>query len=418
MALQVRRGTNAERIAITPLEGELVFTTDTKQLYVGDGATAGGITSIANTIDSLLADNTPQLGGELDLNGNNIVGTGNININGTITATGNINLGDGAGDDVISLNGVLSGNLLPQTDTTWNIGAPTFQFKEAWISQLNVENQLNVGRIMGDLIADDSTVVFDSSTGLVTAGQLTGTLPAGVIPAAMTSNITGDLTGNVTGTLDGDVTGSIFADDSTLLIDGINGTITGKIDTTTAINVSVDGENISLLETFTNTTGGANDIIANTHRGTIASPTNITMGDGVVDLVARGFQGTTYHPATFIRFRSDNDGVPSGDMDNAAVGIPGSILFTVFDNSGVQNLPGTFELNQTGLLVGSSSNPNNDQLRVGGNISSSGTITPGIYADAAARDAAITSPTAGMMVFVTDITKFQGYTGSAWADLN
>tara|TARA_B110000208_G_C11784466_1_gene435095 strand:- start:2294 stop:3109 length:816 start_codon:yes stop_codon:yes gene_type:complete len=271
---------------------------------------------------------------------------------------------------------------------------------------------------MGDLIADDSTVVFDSSTGLVTAGQLTGTLPAGVIPAAMTSNITGDLTGNVTGTLDGDVTGSIFADDSTLLIDGINGTITGKIDTTTAINVSVDGENISLLETFTNTTGGANDIIANTHRGTIASPTNITMGDGVVDLVARGFQGTTYHPATFIRFRSDNDGVPSGDMDNAAVGIPGSILFTVFDNSGVQNLPGTFELNQTGLLVGSSSNPNNDQLRVGGNISSSGTITPGIYADAAARDAAITSPTAGMMVFVTDITKFQGYTGSAWADLN
>ena len=105
-------------------------------------------------------------------------------------------------------------------------------------------------------------------------------------------------------------------------------------------------------------------------------------------------------------------------MDNAAVGIPGSILFTVFDNSGVQNLPGTFELNQTGLLVGSSSNPNNDQLRVGGNISSSGTITPCIYADAAARDAAITSPTAGMMVFVTDITKFQGYTGSAWADLN
>ena len=88
MALQVRRGTNAERLGITPLAGELVYTTDTKQLYVGDGATAGGITSIAGTIDSLLADTTPQLGGTLDLNGNDITGAGNININGTITATG------------------------------------------------------------------------------------------------------------------------------------------------------------------------------------------------------------------------------------------------------------------------------------------------------------------------------------------
>jgi hypothetical protein len=42
--LQVRRGTEAEVAAITPLEGEPVWETDTKKLVVGDGSTAGGIT--------------------------------------------------------------------------------------------------------------------------------------------------------------------------------------------------------------------------------------------------------------------------------------------------------------------------------------------------------------------------------------
>lgn len=41
--LQVRRGTAAEVAAITPLEGEPVWATDTKVLTIGDGSTAGGI---------------------------------------------------------------------------------------------------------------------------------------------------------------------------------------------------------------------------------------------------------------------------------------------------------------------------------------------------------------------------------------
>jgi hypothetical protein len=43
MALKLRRGTNAGRTAITPAEGEPIYTTDTKQLYIGDGTTAGGV---------------------------------------------------------------------------------------------------------------------------------------------------------------------------------------------------------------------------------------------------------------------------------------------------------------------------------------------------------------------------------------
>jgi hypothetical protein len=42
MTLQIRRGLNADRLTITPAQGELIYTTDTKQLYVGDGTTVGG----------------------------------------------------------------------------------------------------------------------------------------------------------------------------------------------------------------------------------------------------------------------------------------------------------------------------------------------------------------------------------------
>jgi len=41
--IQIRRGVEAQRALITPDTGELLFTTDNKELYVGDGATAGGL---------------------------------------------------------------------------------------------------------------------------------------------------------------------------------------------------------------------------------------------------------------------------------------------------------------------------------------------------------------------------------------
>jgi hypothetical protein len=43
MALQFRKGTNTERLAITPVVGEPIWTTDTNKLYIGDGVTIGGV---------------------------------------------------------------------------------------------------------------------------------------------------------------------------------------------------------------------------------------------------------------------------------------------------------------------------------------------------------------------------------------
>lgn len=42
MALKIRRGLEADRLTITPADGEFIYTTDGKKLYIGDGATVGG----------------------------------------------------------------------------------------------------------------------------------------------------------------------------------------------------------------------------------------------------------------------------------------------------------------------------------------------------------------------------------------
>lgn len=43
MALLLRRGLEADRLSFVPEEGELIYVTDTKLIYVGDGVTPGGI---------------------------------------------------------------------------------------------------------------------------------------------------------------------------------------------------------------------------------------------------------------------------------------------------------------------------------------------------------------------------------------
>jgi len=47
MSLRIRRGTDAQRTSKTFDLGEIVWTTDTQKLYVGDGLTAGGINALA-----------------------------------------------------------------------------------------------------------------------------------------------------------------------------------------------------------------------------------------------------------------------------------------------------------------------------------------------------------------------------------
>lgn len=211
MALQIRRGSDVDRQGIIPKAGEPIFTTDTKKLYIGDGSTAGGIiVDTTSGISNVVEDTSPQLGGNLDLNNNTINGTGNINITGQISASAVDLKGSIFGDDstllVDGVNSVIPASVISGT----------------------LSNNLN-GTVTGNV------------TGNVT-GDLTGNV---------TGNTTGDLTGNVFGTVfgqvQGDVSGSIFADDSTLIFDGINLTLSN-------INTANVGSLTATNGTFTNFT--------------------------------------------------------------------------------------------------------------------------------------------------------------------
>ena len=73
MSLRIRRGTNSQRTGITFDLGEIVYTTDSQKLYIGDGVTAGGQHILASSVGNGFSFNeTTQ---EIDLN------IGNLNLN-------------------------------------------------------------------------------------------------------------------------------------------------------------------------------------------------------------------------------------------------------------------------------------------------------------------------------------------------
>lgn len=338
MALRLRRGTDTERQLITPLEGELIYTTDLKEMWVGDGSTLGGL-RVSGVIPSSIDD--------LD----------DVEILVTPTV-GQVLKWDGA-------------NFVPSNDTDIIDGS---------------NYRINI-------VGDDSTIMVNTSTGSFV----------------------------------GDLTGSVFSDDSTTIVDGVTGQVVGDITNINTITenliVSKSGNDVKLAQFISETTGGANDIEFMSYRGTQDAKVNVQVGDGTIDLISKSWHSDDYRSHSLIRFRTD----PAGLFNNPTTGLPGSLLFSVFDDNGTQQLQGTMELKQDGLLVGVSLNPNNDRLRVGGNASFDGAIIPGVYADPIARDTAIPTPVAGMVVFLTDGTgvggtaKFQGNTDGTtggWVDLN
>lgn len=132
MALQLRRGTNAERLAITPALGELIFVTDYSSeavapLFVGDGTTVGG----------------------------NPVGASDLNFTG------------------------IEGNVTPDTDSTRDLGTNSERWANAYVDDITVTNRVT-GVVRGDVERADGTVVFDAATGSITA-NITGSVSGSVV---------------------------------------------------------------------------------------------------------------------------------------------------------------------------------------------------------------------------------------------
>ena len=163
MALRLRRGSNAERLAITPLEGELIFVTDYSSagvtpVWIGDGVTNGGVeVSSSAGLTDIISDTTPQLGGTLDLNSQDITGTGNIDINGNIDIVGNLNATIVNADSVAAatFDGDLNGSIFADDSSLlvdgingkWNGDFVTTRFLE----------QRSVGEILNTTFMRDET---------------------------------------------------------------------------------------------------------------------------------------------------------------------------------------------------------------------------------------------------------------------
>lgn len=135
MPLRIRRGTNSERLTITPLEGELVYTTDTKLLYIGDGTSAGGNPAVGGFSGTLTSN--------LNLSGFNITGTGNINITGSINST-----------TLTSSSSATIGGAL-------NVSGNAF-----------VQGSIDAAGFIGSVFRDNSTLIIDAITGDINAERI------------------------------------------------------------------------------------------------------------------------------------------------------------------------------------------------------------------------------------------------------
>lgn len=141
-------------------------------------------------ISNIVEDTTPQLGGALDLNGNNITGNGNISITGTITSTGLASLDGGIDVDGVFTVSDTSGNIA----TTGTLASGAATFSSAQVSDLTTGRVVYVGA-SGEL-QDDADMTFNGTALTV------NTIEAGTLQAPSSLSGTYSITSPTTITLD------------------------------------------------------------------------------------------------------------------------------------------------------------------------------------------------------------------------
>jgi hypothetical protein len=144
MSLRIRRGTDAQRTGVTFLEGELIYTTDTKKLYVGDGTTAGGVAidSTTGSINQLADVNIAgiQVGQILEWNGTQFVPGEDQGDKESITGADSTILVD-ATNSSINLDGTVKGHIIPDQNEVYNLGSSSNRFNDLFLSG----NTINLG---------------------------------------------------------------------------------------------------------------------------------------------------------------------------------------------------------------------------------------------------------------------------------
>ena len=145
MALKFRRGTTAQQSGSLAFGEPFVNTTLGTLLVGGPNGdivlSAGGTGSTGNF--------GPISGSGLDI-------TGNANIAGNLTLGGNITIGDNT-SDTVNVTANLSSSLIPHTTKVFDLGSPTKEWKNLYVSNSNFSGNVS---ITGSLIASGSNVEF------------------------------------------------------------------------------------------------------------------------------------------------------------------------------------------------------------------------------------------------------------------
>ncbi len=416
MALRLRRGTDAERLLITPVEGELIYTTDTKLLYAGDGTTAGG-TLVAGaggggstTIAALTDTDVPSPTNNQVLTWND--GT-NKWIATTLPGVGTLEINDL--EDVLTTSPV-AGETLVYDGVNFKNTPITDFFKEQQNYKINIMGDdsttiINTdnNRIQGDFYGSSNgnhvgNVMDGPGTGIVldhTNAVLYGDTQGFHKGDVVNSTETKVLLDHITEVFHGTLNGNVFGEDSGVIVDALTSRVYASTLDTDVINATAVLTVKRITDgALTHRVEGKN---GNASLRLVAQSDGVAAGSGYSNSILLGTAGSDGSKNTTALYASEN------------------ILYLTQDSTGGLSTEAKYitydSTSGTGKLGIGTYSPS-EVLDVAGNIKASGAMQPGVYADNAARDAAITTPTAGMMVFNSTGTKFQGYTGSAWVDLN
>jgi len=478
MPLQIRRGTDAERLAmIQPLAaGELVYITDSQRLYIGNGSAIGGvqITGYTNedAVDAvgaalvagshnginftygLTQDNAnridatvsiSQLAQNLNLNNYNITGTGNINIAGNVTITGRFT-GDYKGsifgddstslvnsiDSSINLDGTVKGNVVPDADTARNLGSITKRFNTLYLSNGITLGSRSISVLNGNVDLPTGTTIGGEPLG---AATLRGTdLNVNIIADDSTK-----IVDSSNGSFHGLLYGSVAADDSSLIINHYDRTFSGGLGANLVLNsynITGNGNiNLSGGATFTQAASSSTSLTA-----PIVNATSMLNADNISDVTDNGISVTSDSSSPLAITGHGTLGPTSGQVYfniNVAKGTTsaptttqggdylGGIVIQGYNGSDYKTASLIVSAWDSTAILSDLFPKSTLRFSAGGGgslIRQASFDSQGVFSApilqagryTTAEMNSIANPTAGMIIFNTTASDFYGYNGTSW----
>lgn len=186
----------------------------------------------------------------------------------------------------INVNNIIgSGNIIPNATYTGDLGTD----ERAW-------NRVRAVNLVGNLVTESGSVVFNSTTGLITYAAIGGapqflsefTDDIGFLKIADLDDQLGSLFGSAP--FISDLQGSVFGDDSSMIIDGINSLVVGNIEnqtttSTTVVAGDMNATNASITTTLDLTGSRTSNLTMITPVTGLGGLTLTTSGDNQQELI-------------------------------------------------------------------------------------------------------------------------------------